>query len=195
MCGAEVASVPHPDSGARDDVDEILGFTDANVIPAGHRENPFAGYDFEEIASSVLRLGIATGGPGGLTAEFPIGTSDEVERDPGPWGVGPTSLYQQMPDVPHPTYGGGLFSLLSVPLVGMSEDQVLVLANDLNRAEATELTGFPAWGAWVPHASSPGRLAHVAFIPGLLADPGVPATLAFHAFHRSHWVAEQIRGR
>ena len=44
-------------------------------------------------------------------------------------------------------------------------------------------------------SSHKGWLAHVAFIPSLLADAGVPSTLYFHAYVRSHWVAELLQQR
>lgn len=195
VCGAELLMEPHPITGMRQGTDEILEFVVAEVVPAGQRHNTFESYDFEGIAASLLNMGVASGGAGGLSVEFPLTPPGQAVPDEvaGPLGLGPTYLYQQMTNAPHPNYGTGLFCLLSVPLVGVDEDGVFVLANQLNRAEATELTGFPAWGAWVPHASHTGWLAHVAFIPALLADPGVPATLGFHAFLRSHWVDDRIR--
>ena len=127
-------------------------------------DEPWLGNPTDSPASTSWRqqarsgqMGLSTGGDGGLTAEFPFtGSTPVMIQVATGMPEGTTTRYGQFTNQPHPCYGAGLLCVLSVPLDDVTWDDVHVLANDLNRAEATQRTGFPAWGAWCRHPGSRG---------------------------------------
>jgi hypothetical protein len=134
----------------------------------------------------------ANGDETGVTTEFPFTSAKPVavqmlEGDAG----GMTALYTARLDQPHPGYGQGWFQLLRLPMRS-TEDEAVMLADGLNRAEALELTGFPSLGAWCVDPGDTRSVAHVAFFPSLTAAPGWAPSLAFYEFMRSQWAQERL---
>jgi hypothetical protein len=193
MFDATALEVPHPDSGARQDLDEMLTFTDQAVVPQGMVENRWSQAG-TELAIELLRQAgfFANGDETGITCEFPFTSSTPVavQMLEGRRG-GMTALYTARLDQPHPGYGRGWFQLLRLPM-RWTEDEAVLLADGLNRAEAIELTGFPSWGAWCVDPGDRRSLAHVAFFPSLTARPGLAASLTFSDFLRSQWAQERL---
>ena len=61
-----------------------------------------------------------------------------------------------------------------------------------DRAEATELTGFPQFGAWCCDPGNDTTLAHATFVPSALHDPGLVDTLLFYTWLRNGWVKDRL---
>jgi hypothetical protein len=177
--GAQAASSSHPASGRRDDYDETLQFIAQIAAPAGRGPSRFIGPDFDAAERMWgRRLSLLTNaGPTGLTSEFPFRNS--------------TSLFQMMTDVRNPRLGNGLLTLLSLP-IAFDEEDIPRVALAMNGLEATELTRSPFLGSWCRHASLPGTLSHVSFVPNCIYEPSVVMNLLPYARARSDWAEDAL---
>ena len=178
----------------RDDEDDLLRASEQVVIPGGAEAQRWDGEELEAMGRQWEQGGLMSmADETGLTVEFPYSSSVpmlmRMMTDLGATGGGgSTSLYNQQLDNPHPSYGNGLFTLLRIP-DAFDEDEALEHANALNMAELLETTGFPNWGSW---CTMEGALCHVAFIPNVIARPGLISTINFYALSRSQWVQERL---
>jgi hypothetical protein len=176
---------PHPTSGARPEPDELLGFVDQVVVPTGAEPSGFVGLPPE--AEEALDWCMANSSDSGFTGELPF-YGDTPVATLAATGGGPveTAMVRMLTDQPHPGYGSGLLMLLMLPDTFERHDAA-VLADALNRAEADELTGFPLFGAWCP-APEGSTLSFCTFLPSVIAQPGLLATLSFYELLRVGWV-------
>ena len=172
---ATIDSSAHPTSGARTVPDDMLQGVQKLVMPAGEMESPWVGSEMEQALEVVQQLPtvLATGGPTGLTAEFPL--FDE------------TSLLQLFPEAQHVALGTGLLVLLQVPVPEADMSSALTL----NERELHELTRAPFAGSWLPGEYG---VSWTSFYPNVLWQPGVAANVAAAAAARARWIAESVYG-
>ena len=188
--GGTIAVSSHPFSGERNEPDEVLAASTAAAIPGGTEPSKFAG----EILNRLLRFEpppwLAANGDGsGFTAEFEClsaVTGAEAGTGPDP-GAPATSLLQVFIDQPHPDIGSGALVVLRVPF-DIPDDEVPSVTNFLNSSEIDE-TRVPAIGAWCRNPFSDGGVAHVTFLPSVLARHGILENIANYTAVRSRWVA------
>lgn len=173
-------STPHPTSGTRRDLDEILGVTDTLVIPHGMAtSSSWSEEDFSQIGVTMSAIGMFATTGNGLTVEFPY-TSDvpaSMQAALGIPDVGMTALYEQRTDMPHPGYGSGLFCLLRLPdPADPATDPVTT--NLLNEDSYRSFTTTASWGAWCTNERG---VCHVLFVPELFYRPGIADNFALYA--------------
>lgn len=172
---ATVDSSAHPTSGARTVPDDMLQGVQKLVMPAGELESPWVGSEMEVALEVVRQLPsvLATGGPTGLTAEFPL--------------LGETSLLQLFPAAQHPALGTGLLAVLKVPVPELAMSDVLAL----NERELHELTRAPFLGSWLPDEYG---VSWASFYPNVMWRPGAAVNVASAAAARARWIAEAVYG-
>ena len=178
--GAEADTSPHPDSGWREESDEMLGVTSVLYIPHGEGDSAWSESDeFEEVAA-FLNAGncFASGGRDGLTAEFPFGS----ER---------TGMLRAFSNQRHPGLGSGLLLQLHLPLNDSSADAV-ELAGHLNQLERRGGVMAHALGSWTTDPGSGSYPVYVTFVPTLLYTRGLLQNLAIAMWRRSLDVASLL---
>ena len=188
--GGTIAVSSHPDSGVRQKPDEVLAASTATAIPDGMARSKFAG----EILNGLVQFNpapwlVANGDGSGFTAEFECMsavTGAEAGTGPDPSAPG-TSLLQVFTDQPHPDIGSGALVVLRL-LLDIPDDEVPSVTNFLNSSEIDE-TRVPAIGAWCRNPFSDGGVAHVIFLPSVLARHGILENIANYTAVRSRWVA------
>jgi hypothetical protein len=182
--GAVPAFVEHPTSGFREDADEMMTFAETTVIPRGQDSNDWSGSELAHLPVTFADAGVvASGDEDGLAAEFVL-TGDGWSHDAE---APATALLQLLRGPDHPTYGTGLLALLRLPGHPGNHDSAW-LANELNLSELGALTGFPSWGAWCVGPDET-TLTHTAFLPNLLARPGVLSNVSLFEGPRTRWAA------
>ena len=200
---------PHPVSDIRQDYDELLDFPDmcdqsiahfAASVAGGSVQNHWADLGLSDSLAFFHREGLlATGSASAVTVEFPY-TSDV----PAAMAVGlgfavggeRTALYQQDTTSIHPILDVGLSTTLRLPDL-YTEAEAAVLANELNQAEAAEMTGFSGWGAWTASPPQPfpvdgSDLSHVLSSPSVSARGGLAPMLGWFAGLRTEWARERL---
>lgn len=182
----------HPASGARSDPDELLSLAEARIRPAGNGPSRFVPFIGEPAMHPWWCM--MTVGPSSFTGELPFNGTEPATflraRCPD-LGQPATTLVQYFTRQPHPGYGSGLLMVSSLPPASDPE-QVLRLAAELNRAEATEPTGFPLLGAWCSFLQNPRHVAFTTFVPSFLARPGLVGTINFYGFLRNEWARARL---
>lgn len=202
--GGSLNTVAHPQSGVRQDYDEMMTFPETQVLPAGEGSNRWRDGELEFLAGYLADngFGISTGSADGLSVEFPLARND-VEKyvrlrshfaTGGDFGDDPIAPFFSMPTalaqllcLSHPLYGNGLLRLLRFP-VRTSAD-ALSFANDFNIGEYRGLTAVPAVGAWC--ADDEG-LVQTAFVPNYYRQDWVARNLAFWSGARTQWAFEAL---
>lgn len=185
-------TIAHPESGLRTDYDELTSYPEF-VAMEGNKANRWKDAGLDMAADWFRTQGFLTNdGATGLTTELPYSSAVPAAEQAalGLTRDGLTALYQQILDEPHPFAGQGLLSLLRLP-DRPDEIEVPTLANGLNWAEANQLTGFPAWGAWTATPDGDG-LAHALFCPSVMARPGLSMTIGFYSALRVLWAQERL---
>lgn len=196
LVGGKPAVSPHPTSGFRERADDLLPFVDEKVVPDGQHASPFAGPPMAGLADLPRPPWLfVTADESGATGELPFSgsTPSVVQAMLGKKDAPPslTSLFQVMSNAPHPHLGSGALVLLKLGMrlgVGQADS----MAMDLNRAEATEQTGFPLIGAWTQDLHSETTLAHVTFLPASLFGPGILEQVAFYSWLRNEWARQRL---
>ena len=194
LVDGEVAASEHPISGSRPELDDLLNFADAEIVPRGQGPSAFVGPAMAAATQAPsLQSVFANGDESGLTAELPFfgDTPMMMKAALGLAGPPETSLVQLLTQPRHPGYGSGMLALLKLPLEQPAEE-IRRLAHGLNRAEAVELTGFPQFGAWCCDPGNETTLAHAAFVPSALYDPGLISTLLFYTALRNEWAHQRL---
>lgn len=175
--GGVAAATNHPVSGERPEPDGMLGAP-------------------EQMAEQAREAGRSFTGPlcAGLSIFLPqyklLGFSDENDFScEVPFtGVIPTaakaalnlpghtetSLLRIYPGMEHPNFGSGALVTLLLPIL-FNPDDIPGIVNRLNLTEAKSDTASSLLGAWCPDPTNKQRntIAFTAFLPDLLAEPGV----------------------
>ena len=180
MLGARPAVSGHPESGRRNDCDDMLNFLAAVVAPRGQRASLWQG---EEVKEAVEQLQgppciLATGDDrgAGLTAEFPF-----FER---------TSLLRATTEEAHPQLGTGILFRLSLPITDSKQDWPKG-AHLLNTRELDSFTRAPFLGSW---CAGDQAITFVIFYPNIAYQPGLLWNLITSMVIRARWVAEEASG-
>jgi hypothetical protein len=186
---AQADESAHPVNGFRPDEDDILWVPAQAFKPHGAGESLFIGGQM----SSLLQIRprpwvLASGGPTGITAEFPF------------WGYQPagfvssrkgpeTALLQVTTNEKNPTYGSGALLRLSLPLA-LEGDECVETAARLNLRETTEWTGFDHFGAWCANPRM-HSVTYVTFLPSGMHDqvPVVLRSMVWNMAARAKWAA------
>lgn len=169
--GVHAAISGHPDSGVRQEPDEMT-FAAQRIFHEANREPLLlAESDFADAVTEFMRqppsLG-ASSGDLGLTVEFPYGDG--------------SSLCQFSAEEEHPLYGNGLLVVQRFPYLAPSQSAGIRLALDLNRAD---LTGFPAGYGLGSYFYDDGMICFNAFLPNLLLRDGVLPSFYFSCATRA----------
>jgi hypothetical protein len=69
----------------------------------------------------------------------------------------------------HPLFGRGVSVRLELPLEFIDTELAAAVASELNDSEATTETGVAGYGAWATLERRPHAIAHVAFLPHVVA--------------------------
>ena len=178
--GTELDTSPHPDSGWREEPDEMMGVADTLYIPHGEGDSAWSESDEFEEVTAFLNTGncFASGDRDGLTAEFPFGS----ER---------TSMLRAFSNERHPWLGSGLLLQLHLPLNQSSEDAV-ELAGHLNQLERRGGVMAHSLGSWTTDPDSGSYPVYVTFVPTLLYSRGMLQNLAMAMWRRSRDVANLL---
>jgi hypothetical protein len=178
--GGTVARWAHPDSGGRQEPDEMLGVLHDVIMPAGHAPSRFAREgEFEEIATRLestpfFSLG---GSPEGIAVEAALGEHDTI-------------LVHAQTATPHPVLGSGLLVTTKVRPPAPVEQTPAWLAATLNLMESTGGFEGNSFGAWCTDGEGAQTLlAHALFVPNVLYRPGVTQDVVWNALRRAAWVA------
>jgi hypothetical protein len=189
---------PHPSSGQRTDFDELLAFPD-EIQAKSETANMWERYGLESSLNYFRQIGlVTTGDDTHVTTEFPYTAAESAMIRVALGEVphadsGSTALYTQDAAAEHPFIGVGLLSVLRLPH-SLDIEEAAVLTNGLNWAEANEMTGIPAWGAWCPMNSGAetADLNHTFFSPGIAGKEGLAGTIGFYAGLRTRWALERL---
>ncbi len=178
--GGTVSGWDHPDSGRREEPDEMLGVLHEVIIPAGGPPSRFAREgEFEGIAGQLENTPFFSlgGSPEGIAVEVPLG-----ERD--------TTLVHAQTTAPHPVLGNGLLVTTKVRPPDQVEEAPASLATTLNLMESTGGFEGNSFGAWCTDGEGAQTLlAHALFVPNVLYRPGVTQDFLWNALRRAEWVA------
>ena len=189
MVGGKPAVSPHPTSGLREKMDDLLNIVPNRVIPDGKRPSPYGGSSLAMMLKEMSQPPWLLG-PEGPTGELPFTGSVPTILRGAAASSGSTSKFQVASDGAHPYLGSGALVLLKL---GFSDEpkKVLELSLKLNLAEAHEPTGFPLIGSWTIDAQSKS-LTHVTFLPTTIFDPGLLRTVAFYSSLRNEWARQRL---
>lgn len=162
----------HPESGERHLSDEMLEFIDLAVRPEGEGDSRYVGEAMEQLGKELLRPPclFASGSPEGVTAEYPHPKHSYMMR--------------LMTGESHPRLGSGLLVTLNLP-EGSQDVETARAALALNTREA-ESPDVPVHfvGSW---CASVAGLAFNVFFPNVLANPGIPISVAGNTVRRAKW--------
>lgn len=174
--GAEADTSTHPSAGPRPQADDILNIP-GMVIREGEVPRWLAA-DFDDVAKSLQQppCVLASGGKGGLAAEFPLGEE--------------TMLLKVSTQERHPWLGGGLSVRFVLPQ-SFTEEVAAFTAMQLNRRELAERTRIPMIGAWSCDGSA---VSFASFWPNLVYRPGLLGVLVRYMMGRARWAAEEVFG-
>jgi hypothetical protein len=188
--GGQPAYSAHPTSGERHEPDGMLSVVRDCFVSPGQGPSTFSDRELEAIAQMEPRpWTLATGGPGGLTAEFPftgsvpaMGTMMGIRSGPGP--LPETALCTVSTDQPHPQLGSGALIRLHLPVTGTSR-----MAADLNFNESNEWAECHQLGAWCRNGTD---VVFVTFLPSAAWAPGLMQSMLFSTALRARWAACQL---
>lgn len=190
LLGGEVDVASHPESGEREQADEILDIIDRVFAPAGARPSPFTEMDFKAGEDMNPRPWVmASSDATGLVGQFPFTGST-------PAGLGnntETALFTAAADQPHPQLGSGALLTLRVP-VHLSQEQAWDIAWTLNLLEMTEPGEAHLLGAWGVEPTPPGHPATLmfsSFLPAVVHKPGLIAAMVMVMAVRTRELADR----
>jgi hypothetical protein len=176
---ARVDETDHPDSGPRDDPDEMLDIIEELVRPMGQEPSAFAGEEMLSVLEEHQRppCVLAHGTDEGLSAEFPF--------------RGGTSLLELLADEENPRVGSGLLAHLTLPDGDNSPDGALEMNERELRSALSSAPRSHFLGSWAPVE---GGLTFCSFVPNAVHRPGLLLNLALSLRSRARWVAEVVFG-
>jgi hypothetical protein len=185
LLDGRVSAWPHPQSGHRQEPDEMLYVGERLFVPQGQEPNRYASEEeFAAVYADVVNTPFfsAGGSAEGIVIEVPFGDSD-------------TSLIQLHTDVRHPTFGNGLLCTLKVRLPESVAGTGPKLANELNYLEAQGDLPSGNFGAWCEdQAAGQPLLAHSRFLPNLIYRKLLAVDTARIAVNRAIWAAAVLLG-
>lgn len=156
-------------------------------LPGAREESRWGRGEFKQTAAMLKRAGVfANAGDSGLTAEFPrkAGGVSAIAGDL-------TGLLTMQADMPHPSWGNGLFFKLELP---MDFDDAAGLANRLNLDELHASDAPPFFGAWCGVPQGRG-IAFVGFWPNALYHPSSALNVAVWMMNRDRvartWIGKK----
>jgi hypothetical protein len=172
----EVATAEHPESGKREQPDEMLGLSTLIAERSGSR-SMFA--ELEEM-QLVYEFAKATNGAAFSAGPTPEGVCVEV-----PFGPDDTALIEVLTTSPHPALGNGLL-VLSRVRGAMELVNALAMADQLNAMAFAPQAVVPLLGAWSAWDVGDKRwsIAFSTFVPNLMATRGVARDAAASAVFR-----------
>jgi hypothetical protein len=199
LTGLPAARSGHPVSGLRPTPDDLLGLTQARIVPAGDGASRYgeAGELLAAAEDLVARGARAQPTPRGLNARFPF--------DPGapePLSPGGSSLLQVRHDETHSELGHGVFLRLFLPggdalMQSLTPATVALRLNDLERRDPA--FSCASLGSWcleqsepeidLPVRAAPPRLCHVTFLPNYVRVEGALRNAVIDAGMRAVWAA------
>ena len=180
--GGELAVSGHPESGIREDPDEMMYaaariFGEANREPLRLQEK-----DFDDLVTQYMMqppsVG-ATGGGLGLTVEFPYGDAE-------------SSLCQFLGDQDHPLFGNGLLIIQRFPYRAPTEADGIRLALEFNREDLTEIAMAYGFGSYY---YVDDMICFTGFIPNLLLRDVVAPSMYFSCANRARLMSGRLTGQ
>ena len=184
LLGGEPDVSPHPISGPRPAMDDMINVIELLFAPIGRGPAPFAPRDFESATRMQPQpwreVATITNGLRALlhSVDFPEGTG----------------ILEAKGNEVHPQLGNGLLMLLSVPGPKGSFEDTLALAHELNLQEARDWTGHYFFGGWCVGPKPDNELTFAVFFPARVCDPGLIEAMSLHMGGRAAWANDQIRG-
>ena len=192
VLGGVLAASNHPRSGERPSMDDILNVPTSLIAPAGKKKSAFAGPFTEALGPFAVQFGLlGFADAHGFTCEVPFTGSR-----PAAMLVGEppeTALVKVFANAPHPAFGNGALLTMSLP-PDFDKERVPAIANQLNLAESKVGTDTMFLGAWCsdPTSNKQRSLAFCAFIPNVLAQPGLLENMVIYQARRSRFVASVL---
>jgi hypothetical protein len=193
VVGGVAAASNHPTSGERPQPDEMLGAPGQMAQQARDAGRSFTGPLCASLGGFLPHyelLGFSD--ESNFSCEVPFtGTTPIAAKAalnlPGHSEQPETSLLRIYPDIEHPNFGAGALVTLLLPIV-IAPDEIPAIANRLNLTEAKGNTHSNMLGAWCPDPTNEKRntIAFTAFLPDLLAEPGVLENQVVFQTVRSH---------
>lgn len=178
MGDCQLAASDHPQSGAREDLDDMLNIIEQVVAPAGANPSAWVCDEMEKLVGILQRppCVMVTGDESGLTAELPFGQQ--------------TSLLRVMAGAKNPRMGNGCLVTLTLPAqadAGTGSSRWL----ELNELEERSFVRSHLLGSWCPDDRGP---TFVQFLPNALYRPGTLTNLVMTAVGRAKWATETVYG-
>lgn len=191
--GGVAAASNHPVSGERPAPDGMLGAPGQMAEQAREAGRSFSGQlcsSLSDFLPQFQLLGFATDSD--FSCEVPFtgvipATAKAALNLPGHSDSPDTSLLRIYPGIEHPNYGSGALVTLLLPIV-FDPDEIPVVVNRLNVTEGKGDTYSSLLGAWCPDPTNKQRntIAFTAFLPDLLAEPGMLENQVVFQAARSH---------
>ena len=178
--GGVAAASNHPYSGERPDPDGMLDAPGQMSDQARQVGRRFSGPLLSSLSSflpqyELLGFSDETNFSCELpfTGVIPIAAMAALDL-PGKSKCPETALLRIYPDIEHPSYGPGALITLLLPIT-FDPNEVPVIVNRLNLTEAKANTRSSLLGAWCPDPTNNRRstIAFTAFLPNVLAEPGI----------------------
>jgi hypothetical protein len=178
--GGVAAASNHPVSGERPEPDGMLGAPTQMAEQAREAGRSFSGQlcsNLTEFLPQLELLGFSD--EESLSCEVPFTGVIPIAAKaalnlPGHSETPETSLLRIYTGIEHPNYRSGALVTLLLP-VTFDPNEIPGILNNLNLTEATENTYSSLLGAWCPDPTNENcdTIAFTAFLPDLLAEPGV----------------------
>lgn len=194
--GGIPAESVHPLNGRRSELDDILLAPEQVIAASGREPSAFHGELVGVLESFVQQMGLlGFSDDSGFSCEVPYtGSTTAVEASALGGAVRPnTALVRIDAEVAHPQYGNGALVTLRLP-TSMPRQQTAEWACWLNQLEAASMTDTTLLGAWCPDPTGDnnGPLAFVAYVPNVLAKPGLLQNLVIYQATRARLAAAYL---
>jgi hypothetical protein len=165
LAGVQTAESGHPDSGTREEPDELVGGFSGILEETGDAESAWRASEFESALNQYMQgppALMASGGGAGLTVEFPYGDF--------------SSLCQFKGDEAHPIIGKGLLIKQTFPFHNLEENKTTNAALEMNRGELSKRPAGYGFGSYRHDGSC---LHFTCFIPNAAYRAGFLPNLYF----------------
>lgn len=182
ILGLQLDRSCHPDSGVRNEVDEMLNFVPQIVIPEGNKPFDSIGdFEFRRTADILNSQNlVSTASETGLAAYSPFAND--------------TALLQADTDQEHPELGKGLLIRLSLPpeKVNSRIDGRLIM--DMNSKEQNSQPSGHFLGSWClgPIGKNVQTPVYVTFIPAVACSPGILSNMCVSTLCHGKWAEEYL---